>query len=220
MPKTINIALIDDHRMFLDGLREVINSLSPDYTCQSYASPRHAISEIENGRIFDLIVSDFVMEEMNGIALILALKARQCNVPVLIVSGIDTLPPVEKVLQNGAMGFVPKSAPTEVLAKAIGTALKGNVFLPPELWSVIEKSPSSPRVPTPQTGSDEAGLIGPRQIEVLKLVAEGYSNKRISDVLAISENTVKTHIKQIFRQLNVTRRTACVSKAQSLGLLD
>lgn len=220
MSKEINIALIDDHQMFLDGLREVINSLSPDYVCESYASPRETITEIENGRIFDLIVSDFVMEEMNGIALILALKARQCNVPVLIVSGIDTLPPVEKVLQNGAMGFVPKSAPTKVLGQGISAALKGEVFLPPELWTVMETSSTSPQTINVLPPTDSEPLIGPRQMEVLKLVAEGYSNKRISDVLAISENTVKTHVKQIFRQLNVTRRTACVSKAQTLGLLD
>ncbi len=220
MSKTINIALIDDHRMFLDGLREVINSLSPHYECHSYASPRVAISEIENGRTFDLIVSDFVMEEMNGIALILALKARNCHIPVLVVSGIDTLPPVEKVLQNGAMGFVPKSAPTEVLAQGISAALKGEVYLPPELWTVMEASSTSPHTVNPQLEREDDPLIGPRQMEVLRLVAEGYSNKRISDVLAISENTVKTHVKQIFRQLNVTRRTACVSKAQALGLLD
>ncbi len=220
MSKNINIALIDDHRMFLDGLREVINSLSPDYVCESYASPRETIAEIENGRTFDLIVSDFVMEEMNGIALILALNARECRVPVLIVSGIDTLPPVEKVLQNGAMGFVPKSAPKEVLARGITAALKGEVFLPPELWAVMEAGSTSPNAVRGEPRSQAEPLIGPRQMEVLKLVAEGYSNKRISDVLAISENTVKTHVKQIFRQLNVTRRTACVSKAQTLGLLD
>lgn len=219
MSKTIQIALIDDHQMFLDGLREVINSLNENYQCHSYASPRDAIWEIENGRSFDLIVSDFVMEEMNGIALILALKARKCLIPVLVVSGIDTLPPIEKVLQNGAMGFVPKSAPTKVLAQAITTALQGDIYLPPELWSVVEANPASPHSSSPDTLSDGTVLIGPRQLEVLKLVAEGYSNKRISDVLAISENTVKTHIKQIFKQLNVTRRTACVSKAQTLGLL-
>ncbi len=220
MSKKINIALVDDHQMFLDGLREVINSLSPDYVCESYASPRETIAEIENGRTFDLIVSDFVMEEMNGLALILALKARHCQAPVLIVSGIDTLPPVEKVLQNGAMGFVPKSAPTEVLGRAISAALKGEVFLPPELWTVMEASTTSPQAIDAQPPTEAEPLIGPRQMEVLRLVAEGYSNKRISDVLAISENTVKTHVKQIFRQLNVTRRTACVSKAQTLGLLD
>lgn len=220
MSKQINIALIDDHRMFLDGLREVINSLSPDYVCQSYASPRETIAEIENGRSFDLIVSDLVMEEMNGIALILALNARQCDVPVLIVSGIDTLPPVEKVLQNGAMGFVPKSAPAEVLAQGIIAALRREVFLPPELWTVMETSSTSPNAIQGEPSAQATPLIGPRQMEVLRLVAEGYSNKRISDVLAISENTVKTHVKQIFRQLNVTRRTACVSKAQTLGLLD
>jgi DNA-binding NarL/FixJ family response regulator len=219
--RRIEIALVDDHRMFLDGLTEVINSLDPAYLCTAFASPREAIATIEQGREYDLIVSDLVMEEMNGVAFILALQARRCTAPVLIVSGIDTLPPVEKVLRLGALGFVPKSAPAGMLGEAIRAALQGEIFLPPDLWTVVEDNPKSPRKVAggPETGLDEE-LLGPRQIEVLRLMAEGYSNKRISEVLGISENTVKTHIKQIFRRLNVARRTACVSKARAVGLLD
>lgn len=220
--KPVEIALVDDHRMFLDGLREVIASLDPAYRCAGFASPHNLLIEIENGRRYDLIVSDLVMEEMNGVALITALQARKCTIPVLIVSGIDTLPPVEKVLRIGATGFVPKSAPAKVLGAAIKQALRGEIFLPPELWAVIENDPHSPRLTEGRSPehAEEVRPVGARQLEVLRLVAEGYSNRSISDVLGISENTVKTHIKQIFKQLNVTRRTACVSKARAMGLID
>jgi len=222
MTDQIFIALVDDHQMFLDGLDAVITSLNSQYVCTSFSSPREAIRAIENGDTFDLIVSDLVMEEMNGVALILALQARKCSTPVLVVSGIDTLPPVEKVLRIGALGFLPKSAPKKILGEAITSSLKGDVFLPKELWSVIETNPSSPNITirNQEDTAEDNPLLAARQIEVLSLIAEGYSNSRISDVLNISENTVKTHIKQIFRQLNVTRRTACVKKAQTLGLLD
>lgn len=219
--RQVEIALVDDHRMFLDGLSEVINALDPAYVCTGFASPRDALGAIEQGRHFDLVVSDLVMEEMNGVAFILALQARRCTVPVLIVSGMDTLPPVEKVLRLGALGFVPKSAPTGILGEAIRSALKGDIFLPPELWSVVERNPKSPRASaSAPAAAGEEELLGVRQIEVLRLMAEGYANRRISEVLGISENTVKTHIRHIFQRLNVERRTACVSKARTIGLID
>lgn len=222
MTNPTRIALIDDHRMFLDGLSAVIKSLDPAYECIGYASPTKAIADIEDGATYDLVVSDLVMEEMNGVAVILALQARNCTAPILIISGIDTLPPIEKVLRLGAQGFVPKSASKEVLGEAIRAAIRREVFLPPDLWSIVEADSHSPHTQAndPQASTGHDIQLGTRQLEVLRLVAEGYANKRISEILGISENTVKTHIKQIFRQLNVTRRTACMSKAQSLGLLD
>lgn len=216
------IALVDDHRMFLDGLGTVVGALGPSYDCVSFASPLELLALIEAGENYSLIITDLVMEEMNGTAFIAALQARRCSAPVLVVSGIDTLPPVEKVLRAGALGFVPKSAPAELLGQAIRTVLTGEVFLPPELWAVMEENSTSVRKDrSPNATSEEtSALLGPRQMDVLKLIAEGYSNRRISEVLGITENTAKTHIKHIFRQLNVSRRTACVSKARSIGLIE
>lgn len=208
--------------MFLDGLGTVIRALDPSFDCHGFASPLKLLAAIEAGESYDLIVTDLVMEEMNGTAFIAALQARRCATPVLVVSGIDTLPPVEKVLRAGALGFVPKSAPAELLGQAIRAVLSGETFLSPELWAVMEDNPGAPRKSLSNEDSRKgtAPLLGPRQMDVLKLVAEGYSNQRISEVLGISENTTKTHIKHIFRQLNVSRRTACVSKARSIGLID
>lgn len=217
------IALIDDHHMFLDGLREVIKSLEQRYECTSFASPREALRQIEVGTVFDLILCDLVMAEMNGVAFLQALKVRHVRMPVLILSGIDTMPPVETVLNLGARGFVAKSAPSSELRKAINTVLEGEIFLSTEMWSLVgnrTNAPASGPSGEPDKLATGEHLIGPRQIEVLKLIAEGYSNRHISEVLNISENTVKTHIQNIFRQMNVTRRTACVSKARTLGLIS
>lgn len=221
MTQPIRIALVDDHHMFLDGLREVIKSLDPRYQTTGFVSPRAAVRDIEAGASFDLILCDLVMAEMNGVAFLQALKARNVRTPVLILSGIDTVPPVETVLKLGARGFVAKSAPSALLRQAISTVLEGEVFLSEEMWSLVGKSPRAVPSEPNEADASQVGeqLIGPRQLEVLILLADGYSNKRISDVLNISENTVKTHIQHIFRQLNVTRRTACVSKARSLGLI-
>jgi DNA-binding NarL/FixJ family response regulator len=221
--RPVRIALIDDHHMFLDGLREVIKSLDQRYDCVSFASPREALRQIEAGTVFDLILCDLVMAEMNGVAFLQALKVRHVRMPVLILSGIDTMPPVETVLNLGARGFVAKSAPSSVLRKAINTVLEGEIFLSAEMWSLVgNRSKALTSGPSGEPDKLVTGeiLIGPRQIEVLNLIAEGYSNRHISEVLNISENTVKTHIQNIFRLMNVTRRTACVSKARSLGLIS
>lgn len=215
----VRIALIDDHRMLLDGLTAVINSIDDGYECTGFVSPLAFLSEIENGRQFELTISDLIMDEMNGIALLQALQARNWQGPTLMISGVTTAPPIDKILAQGANGFVPKSADKATLAAAISVALEGEVYLPDELWNALDKLPRQEASGAP-AALTETDLLGNRQIEILQLVAEGYSNKQVSAVLGITENTTKTHMKTIFRQLNATRRTECVKKARALGLID
>ncbi len=220
MSRHINIALLDDHQMFLDGLSEIIRVLDPAYHCTAFGQPADAIKAIESDQAFDLFITDLVMAEMNGIAFVMALKARRPSTPVLVVSGIDTAPPIDKILQAGANGFVPKSASSTLLRDAIETAIRGETYVSDDAW----QNASVTRNPTSEnpdgTSIDPAELLGARQIEVVTLMAEGCSNKDIGRILNISENTVKTHIRAIFRQLGVTRRTACISKARSFGLIS
>ena len=95
----------------------------------------------------------------------------------------------------------------------------GEIFLPPELWSAYQSNSRSRNVEQDVNGHDGSGL-SQRQVEVLNLVSEGYSNREAAAMLGVSENTVKTHMKRIFRQLNVNTRAACVRRAQSLGLIS
>ena len=139
--------------------------------------------------------------------------------PVLIVSGINTAPPVEEALRLGAQGFLPKSASSDTLREALETVLGGEIYLPPELWTAYESNGRSRNVEQDVNGN-AAGGLSQRQVEVLNLISEGYSNREAAAVLGVSENTVKTHMKRIFSQLNVNTRAACVRRAQSLGLIS
>jgi len=218
--RNINIALLDDHQMFLDGLSEIIRVLDPAFDCTAFGQPADAIRALDEGQNFDLFITDLVMAEMNGIAFVMALKARSPSTPVLVVSGIDTAPPIDKILQAGANGFVPKSASSAVLKDAIETAIRGDSFMSDEAWQRASDAAAPASESQDNTSIDPADLLGSRQIEVITLMAEGCSNKDIGRILNISENTVKTHVRAIFRQLGVTRRTACISKARSFGLVS
>lgn len=220
MTRIVKIALVDDHQMFLDGLGEVIRVLDPSYTCTPFSRPGDALAAIDNGNRFDLFIIDLVMAEMNGIALVMALKARCPTTPALVVSGIDTTPPIDKILAAKASGFVPKSASSRILKGAIETALGGDVFVPDHIWQVTANRSGSEGTTEADKSFDPIETLGPRQVEVVTLMAEGCSNKEIAQVLAISENTVKSHISATFKALGVTRRTACISKARALGLID
>ncbi|MCP4318299.1 MAG: response regulator transcription factor [Hyphomicrobiales bacterium] len=219
MAKKIHIAIVDDHQMFADGLAQLIGNISEAYDCVPINSPLSAVQMIESGRRFDLVISDLIMDSINGIAFVKALRSRGARMPVLIVSGINTAPPVEEALRLGAQGFLPKSSSTETLREALETILAGEIFLPPKLWSAYEGNSRSPVNKRSVNGATSVEL-SQRQLEVLHLISEGYSNREAAHVLNVSENTVKTHMKLMFRLLNVNTWAACVSRAQSLGLIS
>ncbi|MEX3008504.1 response regulator [Hoeflea sp. TYP-13] len=219
MLKKIEIAIVDDHQMFADGLAQLISNLSDSYECVPINSPLSALRMIEDGHRFDLVISDLIMDSINGIAFVKALRARGARMPVLIVSGINTAPPIEEALRLGAQGFLPKSASAAMLNEALDTVFAGEIFLPPNLWTAYaddSRSPGAARDIQGVTGVE----LSQRQLEVLHLVSEGYSNREAAQVLNVSENTVKTHMKRMFKLLNVNTRAACVRRAQLLGLIS
>ncbi len=219
MKRTIEIAIVDDHQMFADGLAHLICGLNNSYKCTCITSPLEAIRMIGGGHRFDLVISDLIMGSMNGIAFVKTLRGRGAKMPVLIVSGINTAPPIEEALRLGAQGFLPKSASSEMLKEALDTVFSGEIFLPPQLWNAYEKNSGSLNSNRNIVGITDLKL-SQRQLEVLHLVSEGYSNKEAAGVLNVSENTVKTHVKRMFKLMNVNTRAACVRKAQSLGLIS
>lgn len=211
--KLTQVAIVDDHQMFADGLAHLVASVNKSYRCTTITSPLAAIRLVDDGQKFDLIISDLIMDSLNGIAFIKALRARGVRAPILIVSGISTAPPVEEALRLGAQGFLPKSSSSEMLAEALDTILGGDIYLPPQLWSAYTDSDRSPGNKCETVGTE----LSQRQLEVLQLVSQGFSNREIADALNVSENTVKTHVKRLFKQLNVNTRAACVRMAQSMG---
>lgn len=209
------IGLIDDHKLVLDGLERTILSLNQDDIVITASSPTHILDRLDQGETFDLIISDLIMDGINGLAFLSALNSRQIDIPVLLMSGIAMNPPIEQMRSLRAKGFVHKSADPEVLGTVIETLLTGGTYFPDQNKELIDPD-------EPPFDRDELAAINgltERQIEVLRALATGATNQEISDSLSISLNTVKTHIKNLYEALGVSRRTACVQKAQLYGIL-
>jgi len=210
--------VLDDHRIFLEGISLL---LAESYTVNSFSAPIALLRRIEGGKSFDLILCDLIMNEMNGLAFIAAVRAHTGKVPILVLSGINTAPPIAEMMRLGASGFVHKSADNNTLVNALETVLTGGQYFVNEFGQdIVGEAPIS-KYARVDDGDDEDSLpsLGARQFQVLQMIAQGASNKEIANRLNISENTVKTHLRQIFAELRVNKRTACVRKAQTLGLI-
>jgi DNA-binding NarL/FixJ family response regulator len=212
------IALVDDHRMFSDGFSALLSTLREGYEVEVFSDPVDFLKGFKPAHGYDLIILDLVMRSMNGLAVLAAIRERQSRAAVMMLSGIGAEPPVAEMKKLGARGFVHKSADTSALLAAVDAILAGRTWFegvdnsraaaegePDEVWhSVAER---------------ELPRLGPRQLEILDLMGRGETNKAIAVQLNISENTVKSHMRSIFEALDAHTRTACMRKAQALGLI-
>jgi len=212
----VNIAIIDDHRLFLDGISMLVTEMDSAFTVEKFSQPKTFFEHFSQGAAYDLVVCDLIMDSMNGLAFVASLRAQSKTMPILMLSGINTAPPIDEVRRLGANGFVHKSAENAILKESIRTVLAGGNYFTDGLGDREGVESADDTYPLM---SGALPKLGPRQLEVLRLIASGASNKVISKEMSISENTVKTHLKQIFLELGVNKRTACVRKAQTLGMI-
>lgn len=215
MFKDIHIAIIDDHSIFLEGISLLIKEINFVTAVETYVTPAAFIDAFQKDKKFDLVICDLIMNAMNGLAFLGAVRHHCKKTPVLVLSGINVAPPIDEIKRLGGNGFVHKSAGQATLITAIETVLSNkSFFLSDEIISEDLETSAPQRINTFQVPK-----ISSRQCEILRLISDGHSNRDISDMLNISENTVKTHLKQVFLELGVSKRTACVKKAQSLGFI-
>ncbi len=213
MNNPLRILLIDDHRMFLDGMRLILSQLTDEI--ESVGSAREALDKLAENKQFDIILTDLKMPGLDGHSFIQALHARQLFIPTIVISASDEPGEISRALEQGAQGYLPKSAHSARIIEAIHKVLAGEIYIAPELpyeLGVVS-------APSGEVASHDAMQLTGRQREVLSLVAEGYANKDIALALNISEATIKSHLNSIFHSLQVRNRTACVKRAAELGLI-
>lgn len=212
------IAVIDDHRLFLAGFALLMEQHENPLDVTPFADPAELLTAVETGEKYDLIICDLVMPRMNGLAFAQALRDIT-SMPIMILSGINIHPPLSEMKQLGVDGFVHKSVDDDVLMDAIKKILAGETCFPGTDEDGAEDRTQRYGDISTQMTMDSVPVLTRRQIEVLELISNGASNAQISDSLNISENTVKSHLRQIFDLLQVNKRTACVRAAQSFGLI-
>jgi len=210
----IRIAIVDDHALFLQGLSYVFANATSDLTVACFSTATAFLETLDAGRTFDVIVTDLAMKPVNGIALIRALRARGNGVQVVVLSASEDAMVRTTAQEVGAFCFVHKSSKEEVLLEAVLAAHRKGPLPARALRHGLRRSVLQ------QDGTDTViqPKLGPQQQRILAMMADGHTNNQIALALSISENTVKTHAKSIFRELSVSNRTSAVQRARELAL--
>lgn len=216
----MKILLVEDHRLVADAMQVMLKQLGPDVNVTACYSTQHALSLLDEKTHFDLILSDLIMPGIDGIGLLVGLNNRAIQVPVVIITGAEDERAVRSAYENGAAGFISKSLPSVELVNGLKQVMSGKSCFPDNVALDDQTSGAANRHNTLDTSEGFSRKPGEKQLQVLRLMADGNSNKQISQIVGISEATVKYHTSQLFKLFSVKNRTSCVREAQSRGLLE
>jgi DNA-binding NarL/FixJ family response regulator len=199
--------LLDQHPLWHEAVEPVLERLHVEVIAKT-TFPEEALGIVADRRPDILLLDlDFPDEGLDGIAMIR--QARECysDLRVIVLSLYDNPHEVEAAFSAGASAYVLKSVHPDDLATAVRQAFQPSIFLPG--W----KQPS-------QTSGDRSKLLTERELEIVRLVGEGHSNRELARMLWVTEQTVKFHLTNVYRKLGVSNRTEASRWAQAQGLLN
>lgn len=206
----IRILLVDDHAVVRQGLQMFL----------ALDAKLEVVGEAEDGRQAvslahelqpDVILMDLLMPRMNGIEAITAIRRELPDIEIIALTSVLEDSSVVGAVRAGAIGYLLKDTQAEDLIRAIKAAAAGQVQLSPQAAARLMREIRAPE--SPETLTD-------RETEVLRLLAQGKSNKEIAYELSIGEKTVKTHVSNILSKLNVSSRTQAAMYAARIGLVE
>jgi len=201
----MRIIILDDHILFLQGLSTLLKQHIPDAKIESYSNVESAYHAIKQNPDSDLLLADIYMPKYQNKTIMELLNEANLFVPVLLVSATDDILQIKRSLDLNASGFVHKSSEPAELINAIHSVINEGSYLESRVAKCLENIKQI--------------RISKRQQQVLDLLANGLSNKRIGNDLGISEITVKSHISALFDYFNAANRLDCIRKAERSGLV-
>ena len=218
--KKLRLLLVDDQAMFREGLRTLL-SLQRDFEIVGEAGDGAAAVEAARTARPDVVLMDLRMPGVGGVEATRRIKAAQPEVRVIVLTTFEEDEEVFAALRAGASGYLLKASPSEKLCEAIRLAARGESLLEPSVAAklVAEFTRLAARVPAAMKPVVLAEPLSVREREVLRLLAEGLSNKEIGQRLNIAEGTVKNHMSQVLGKLGVLDRTQAALRARELGLM-
>ena len=220
----MKILIADDHELFLKGLEMVLSDFSPEAELVKARNYSEIFAIIEKQKDFNLVLTDLAMPGARWLEALQKIHEQLPDTPVIILSAVFDHEIVQKTIELGAAGYIPKTSSNAVILSAVNLVLSGGVYIPAELLQGTSQDEFNmlkqlENVPEEQNLAEKVKILTPRQIEVLRLIAMGKSNKQIAYELGLSEGTVKLHVTAILKLLNVYNRTGAVAAANHLGLL-
>jgi two-component system, NarL family, nitrate/nitrite response regulator NarL len=212
----MKLLVVDDHPIVRDGLATLLRQLGADTVVLQVGDAARALEMAVEHADLDVVILDIAMPGMDGLRALGEFGRVRPDLPVIVISASEDARDAREALAKGALGYVPKSASRHTLLSAIRLVLNGDLYVPPLILSETRFSYApDPRGAAASTGS----TLTTRQIEVLKQLSQGKSNKSIALELGLSEKTVKAHVTAIFKALNVINRTQAAAAGREAGLI-
>lgn len=202
----IRLLIADDHALILEGLAATI-ARQEDMTVVATASDGREAADLWKQHRPDISLLDLRMPKLNGVGVINEVRAADSSARIIVHTTYDTDEEIYQAVRAGAKGYLLKDAPLEELLGCIRKVHTGETCIPAALGAKLASRMSGD------------ALTG-REVDVLKLLARGRSNKEIGSDLFISETTVKTHVRSVFTKLHVMSRTEAIAAASKRGLVQ
>jgi DNA-binding NarL/FixJ family response regulator len=215
MNRRLRVMIVDDHRLFREGLRALLATASDVEVVAEAADGQEAL-RLAGVVKPDVVLMDLKMPNVDGVTATRNLRTTlpQCRVVALTTFEDDEL--VFEVLRAGAVGYILKDASSERLLDAVRSAARGETVLQPSVATKVVAELSRLAESAPRAAAHD---LSDRELDVLRLVARGASNKEIASALSIAEGTVKNHVTSVLTKLEVDDRTSAALKARSLKIV-
>ena len=228
----MKIVLADDHPMIRTGMNMLLTRINPSSEIFEAGNYGETLQACKKHQDIDLVLIDWVMPDMDGDTGTRLIRHALPHTPIIIISASQDTTDVWAALDEGANGFVSKACTEDVLQHAIQLVIAGGTYLPADIvginresvnasmnTSASKQAPDNFSVTSSKPQQADVQSLTQRQREVLALLVEGHSNKKIARLLSISNATVNTHVSAIFKLLNVNSRTEAAYAANQLKLV-
>jgi len=204
--KKNSILLVDDHRIFLEGLKNLIQD--PFHVKHTANSGKEALELIKSSE-FDVMITDYEMPGINGLELVKAVRATQPEIKIIVLSQHDDPSVVKELLRIGVQGYLLKNNTYKNLTEALEKVMEGKRFLSDEIAELLINTPEE----------EDKGVLTSREIEILRLVAKEFNSRQIAEILFISERTVETHRKNILKKTGSSNLVGLIKYAYANNLI-
>jgi len=205
MPDPIKVAIVEDDTRIREGLSFVLNASAGFAFAEGFGDAETALKQMP-GRWPDVVLMDINLPKMSGIECVAKLKALNPALQIIMLTSFEDQDLVFNSLKAGASGYLVKQTPPSEILEAIADVHKGGSPMSSSIARKVVRH-------FQQQGSpDEVGNLSKRELEILHLLAKGYQDKKIGDLLTISSLTVRSHLRNIYEKLQVQGRTEAVVK--------
>lgn len=205
----LKLLVVEDHALVREGLLQTLQKLERDIVCHGVRDAEEAIVLLEKDGAddYDLCLLDLMLPGLNGMGCLGVMRKRFPSIPVVIISALDDRNTIDRAMRAGASGFVSKSSPGEVLLAALRQVLSGEIYVPIPLQDEEDSSQRKRRGNL--SLAEEYGLTA-AQMRVLEMLVQGKTNRQISELLGLTEGTVKVHVSAILKLLDVDNRSQAI----------